>query len=203
MRASTSTSKPIYFYWLCSDNFVHIHNAFQLCLSLSPSVSHPYQTLFSSLWFSFPSSCLLIFVSWPTEFYKGHLNDHRYGTIQRSLVGSIVGTYLKMMTTSSPESLSFWKGGSWGQILCRSTVSNHSSYEVMVGMAVPCPEDNILQPFSLSLVISSSMIFPEPKVDSECSIQGWAFSCFLILWPLNSQGSLHSLLFLVKGSFPS
>lgn len=65
------------------------------------------------------------------------------------------------------------------------------------------PEDNILQPFSLSLVIPSSMIVPEPKVDNECSIQDWAFSCFLTLNPLNSQGSLHSLLFLVKGSFSS
>lgn len=52
---------------------------------------------------------VLIFVLWPIEFYEGHLNDHRYGTIPQSLVGSIVGTYLKMMTTSSPESLSFWE----------------------------------------------------------------------------------------------
>lgn len=114
------------------------------------------------LQFSFLSSCLFIFVLWPTEFYEGHLNDHRNGTIQWILVGSLVGTYLKIMTTSSPESIrvsSFLEGRG---------MSNHSCYELMIGMSVSWPEDNILHPFSLSsgscITFTSSMIFPEPKV---------------------------------------
>lgn len=134
-------------------------------LPILTHLPHTFINFASSPQVLFLHSCLFVLFLWPTAFNQGHLCKRVFGTIHWSLVSSYDRKqqlpYLQKPLVQVTEGWGLWYPplsvtNCFQVILCRPKADNHSWCEIIIAMALSCPDNGILQ---------------------------LAFSIFLFLWP--------------------